>query len=360
MDTRISVKVKHYSESFHLYQLYAGLGLLKASGKIACTFERAPSYHLRKYGSYLLTLTLNDHIKVVYDVDDRGDIALELLDWCDFYFKRSYVHHSHAELSAKIQPLGFNYLVYGPHMGFSQRVTRNIPSLKVCDFYKFIEMLACNSKLISGLFSLKAGISVNWFRKFEGIPQPQKQPKIIFMTQVWKPYPITDKQIIEERLDINKMRCECINLLRKEFPGQFYGGIFPSDYALAAHRNYVIADKRMFHKKNFLDRMHASDICIATMGLFGSNGWKLAEYVAGPKSIVSEKLHFEVPGEFVNGRNYLEFTTPEQCVSQVRKLVDDTNLRYAMMKRNSEYYLAYLQPDVLVWNSLQKALECSG
>ena len=103
-----------------------------------------------------------------------------------------------------------------------------------------------------------------------------------------------------------------------------------------------------------------SSICIATMGLHESIGWKFAEYVSASKAIVSEELHYEVPGDFQSGRNYLTFKTPEECVDQIDKLVKDEDYRYQMMVNNFNYYHQYVRPDRLVLNSLITILKSGG
>ena len=347
----------HYEDTHHLTQLYAGIGLLAKKGLVRCTYERSPAYQILGFGAQLLTLTLNGQRKIAYDMDDSDRVIPEILQWSEVYFKRSYARETHGRLSAKIQPLGLYYMSYAPRMGLGRRLLKNGRSALRGNIADLVKVLALHSRLVSWLFALKGGSSVNWYRRFEGSPNPSREPKIIFLTQVWNTKNITDRQILEERLDINKMRCECIAMLRREFPQQFFGGIYPSDYARTVHGNYVIPDRRVFHKKAYLALMHNSDIGIATMGLFGSNGGKLGEYVAASKAIVSERLRYQVPGDFSSGLNYLSFATPEECVAQVRRLVDDFDLRLAMMQRNHQYYSSYLRPDVLVWNSLQKAME---
>lgn len=352
----IRVSFQRYFESVHLYQLYAGFGMLAADGKIQCEYQPSPEYQLPSHGPRFLTVVLNDQIKLAYDTDDGGMVISEALDWCDVYFKRSYSQGIHAPISAKIQPLGLYYLAYGPGMGFARRLLRNPHALRDGGFARALKLLVLHNRALSAFLSLQGGSSVNWYHKFEGAARLQKEPGIVFMTQLWKPHPGADKAIIDERLEINQTRCECIRLLRKEFGGLFHGGVYPDDYALATHPQCVITDKRVFHKRNYLARMHGSDIGVATKGLFGSNGGKLSEYTAAAKAIVSEELSFQVPGEFLSGQNYLQFTTPQQCVAQVQTLVEDPDLRYEMMRRNQRYYLNHLRPDALIWNSLQYAL----
>lgn len=102
---------------------------------------------------------------------------------------------------------------------------------------------------------------------------------------------------------------------------------------------------------------HESDLCIGSMGLFESIGWKTAEYVAAAKGIVNERLHYGVPGDFAEGKNYLAFENAQQCLDAVEELVKNPEKLYAMKQANQEYYQNYMKPDVLVANSLRRADE---
>ena len=91
---------------------------------------------------------------------------------------------------------------------------------------------------------------------------------------------------------------------------------------------------------------------MTTVGLNGSNGWKLGEYVAFSKAIVTEPLRFRVIGDFEKEKNYLEFVNPEELIESVTRLYEDRNLRMAIMMNNYRYYQSYVRPDALVLNSL--------
>jgi hypothetical protein len=58
---------------------------------------------------------------------------------------------------------------------------------------------------------------------------------------------------------------------------------------------------------------------------------------------------------YVGLANYLEFTSPDQCVAATVLLRDNPALRQEMMERNHLYCRTYLRPDALVWNTLQAA-----
>jgi hypothetical protein len=56
------------------------------------------------------------------------------------------------------------------------------------------------------------------------------------------------------------------------------------------------------------------------------------------------------------GKHYLEFSDPENCVKNATRLFSDKALRDSIMTNNAKYFHAYMRPDVLVLNSLLTAL----
>jgi hypothetical protein len=105
--------------------------------------------------------------------------------------------------------------------------------------------------------------------------------------------------------------------------------------------------------------LRSHPICVATTGLHGSIGWKLGEYVAFSKAIVSEKLVFGVPGDFAPEKHYIEFSSPEGCVEAAVRLVENRDLRARLMSNNAAYYRKYVRPDSLINNALTVALGTS-
>ena len=137
---------------------------------------------------------------------------------------------------------------------------------------------------------------------------------------------------------------------------KFIGGFNSSPYTLEKFPSCV-ADKALTKRTNFMKMVKKSSICVATIGLHESNGWKLAEYIAASKAIVTEKLHYIVPGNFNNADNYFEFINVDQCVQQVMKLDSDKKLAFDMKKNNYNYYHNFLRADRLIFNTIAIALK---
>ena len=90
---------------------------------------------------------------------------------------------------------------------------------------------------------------------------------------------------------MNADRIELLHRLQSAFPAQFTGGV--SDNACARRQcPELIVPDRLTGKRAYLHRMQHTEICVASTGLHGSTGWKLAEYVAAGRAIVTEPLRY--------------------------------------------------------------------
>lgn len=345
--------------TLHLYQILAGYTLLARQGIIKLTIETLKKHNSIHLPDNVLEVIINNEIRVLYDLNDGYDNLLtddqyyvdfmnNLLANCDFYFKRSYskVYNQTLNHQNKLYPLGLNYMVTTsrnvahkplPLEEYKERVKKLVRKIPFTEYY-------------NGKYKTTA---------FEDIPQKDMNPKILFMARLWDVSGdnlLQDSRKSEERKYINYVRAECIRLCRKEFGDRFFGGVNPTPYSQENYPDIVIDDKNITKRNNYLKKVKESAICISTMGLHESIGWKFAEYVAASKAIVTEKLHYEVPGEFFEGRNYLTFNTPEQCVNQLYTLLENAEQRYQMMVNNFEYYHQNVRPDRLVLNSILTVL----
>lgn len=344
----------------HLYQIIAGFTLLARRGVIELTIERQPrdARPEVRLPYNMLEVVLNDKLRLLYDVNDGYDNLTEdperlygpLLERCDICFKRSYSAARNAELKHgwKIRPLGLNYMVTVPGSAAHWPTPLDPPKEKV---KKLIRMLPVTSHY-NGRYYVEA---------FEDEPRPDEPPQVLFMARMWDVqgdtgWKLTDAKR-EERHYINEQRAHTIRLCRETFGSRFFGGVSPSRFAIEHYADLVIADRSEVSRHAYLRRMKQSSICIATMGLHQSIGWKFAEYVAAGKAIVTEKLHYEVPGVFGEGRNYLSFRTPEECVERIARLIQDDKLRRSIMMNNQKYYRRHVRPDRLVLNSLLTAAD---
>lgn len=355
----IDCQLLFHSNAEHLSQVYTGFAMLANAGTINLSqravarpvSERAANGRPHRARNEHLDAIIGPGIRLHYDVQDSDDIDANAANEADYYFKRSFspasVIHSH---KARILPLGLNYAVYVDRAAWAEwtRIVSTGGELK-----SIVRFIGKTSKCFQAVLPFIPTVT-----RMHRAPVPDQAARVLFMVRAWDPAELdglTTKEV-EERLQINETRALCIKMLRQEFGDRFTGGFQHSAFATKNYRDLLIADNRLTTKRNYISILHDHPICVATTGLHGSNGWKLAEYVAFSKAIISETMNHQVPGDFSNARNYLEFTTPEQCVENAVRLYEDRQLRHLVMQNNFRYYNEYLRPDVLIRRTLDIAL----
>ena len=356
----ISCRLLYRSASPHIQQLYTGFRLLHQSGFVRLSQEmrrtpinyRNDAPHLKDAGHAHLDALLAGKLRLHFDTHDSQELALGELDNCDFYFKRSYLPAAIDSLSAsqrgKVIPLGLNY-----------RVLPDVP-----DRFALWRGLSKTGLSRASAAAFKQALDTNnrfgfqpRLRQMESAPDLRAAPNVLFLVAAYDPYddPARSQAKIDDRIFINETRARCLRLLKDALGSRFTGGFSHSRFTVENYPDLVVPPGSTSQQK-YLRTLASFPICVASTGLHGSTGWKLAEYVAFSKAILSERLVYDIPGGFAPGKNYIEFTSPEECVNGAVRLVEDAALRQHLMQSNAAYYRAYLRPDALVRNALTTAL----
>jgi hypothetical protein len=345
-------KVICSSAAVHLYQLYTGFGELAASGLIELELERSSRFSSSHLGRCVLEAVVDGSVKIAFDTQDSPHLDQQVdLSNTHVYYKRTLLRGaSLPPCSCAFEPLGLNYCV----------LTRNSVMHQIKGWARGFggaRAAARCSEVISRVLRITNSMHTCRQELFEKAPRFEQNTKVLFMSRLWDPARAATKEKRTERIGLNRMRIECVRALRKRFGDQFIGGLERERFAMEQAPDCALPAAKSHYKGDYLRLLASADIGIQTTGLEGSIGWKLAEYVAGSKAIVSEKIRHVLPGHFEPGKNYLEFETPEGCVAQVEALLCRPSERYAMMLENQRYYHAFVRPDILVWNSLMAALQ---
>ena len=325
--SKIKCQLFSHSNGPHLQQTYAGFlmlqrrGLIDLEQRVSAARAVIPTRteHLRDARKAHLKVVVNSELTLHYDAHDSWEIDEEFLAGADYYFKRSFseAHAQQLEAREKIYPLGLYYNVYPSGVdwrGFKRSLA-------------FIDRK--NWRRAARPFD-----PLNWLgftprvHLMESLPNPHVEPKVLFMARAWDPYDAADRtdQKVQERTQINDVRADCIRALRRAFGERFYGGFMHRKHALEHYPDALMPDPKAATKGSYIKLLQYYPICLATTGLHGSIGGKLAEYVAFSKAIVTEKLNHEVPGAFLEEQNYLTFSSSEQCVAQVQRLFEGAAL----------------------------------
>ena len=335
----------------HLSQAITGFFELEAAGRVVLEAVEETT-ELSEDSAALRAVVEGRH--VIYECTDGWNIPADLLagiDTVDLYFKRSYDprHRQDLPCALDLRPLGLNYHVISGrnrwHAGTRPLHPRRMLSA----------MLRRASPLAS--FAGLRDVRVPDVRDVEHLPTTHEPATVLFMTRTWGDVDRSvDAEMAREARAVDEARAELIRAARREFGARFFGGFAPSDHAVRHYPDCVLPSRAAARRRAYLARVHRSDVCVATTGLWDSIGWKMTEYVAASRAIVTEPLRHSVPGGFAAGTNYLEFASVDEFVDAVGTLLDDRERREVMMHANAVYYRRWVRPPDQVMRTLEQVL----
>jgi hypothetical protein len=344
-----------------LRAILAGLSMLERSGRIRARLEPRQTecddldapWHLRNKAAMQATLRVGDRTAVL-DVHDSWEVDEAALRSHDLYFKRSlHPVRSCGPGSSRLRPLGLLSDVRPD--GLDVVELRRIVGEPVATGRRALNVLRFLGGSVASILGLGARPTL---ARMHAAPIAGQPPRVLFMTRLWDPDAVPG-QAPHKRAEfekINETRVAVARRLRREFGARFTGGIVHSEFARRHSPDLLLPDPGSARQMRFIELAREHAVCVTSVGLHGSNGFRMAEFIALSRAIVSEPLRYAVPGNLAEGAHYLAFETPGQCVERVARLFDHPAEREEMMLRNRDYYLRWLRPDRLAWRLIALTL----
>jgi glycosyltransferase involved in cell wall biosynthesis len=132
----------------------------------------------------------------------------------------------------------------------------------------------------------------------------------------------------------------------------FEGGFFYIDGAEKEYPKYsqykemykgLIIHKRI-SMNEYLDKIKKSAVVFNTPSVCGCHGWKLCEFLAMGKAIISTPLSNKMPGDFLPNINYLEVNSKEEIHNAILYFQNNPEKRKKMEIANKKYFEEFLSP----------------
>ena len=109
----------------------------------------------------------------------------------------------------------------------------------------------------------------------------------------------------------------------------------------------MLTDK-YFPSEQYLLNTKKSAFVFNTPAAWACHGWKLGEYLAMGKAIISTPFVNEMPEKMVHGENILFVNNENEMRDAVNLLLSENDLRVRLEKSAKEYYQKWLKPDVVI------------
>lgn len=378
--TRVFIDPISHSE--YVSQIYAGLFDLEAAGALALEFTRQPAVKVveRDHDFYFsdnqhvfyleAEIPGNRRFTMCFDMHDspRATSWNGLLE-CDVYVKRSYNRpfleeylasrgQDHLGLMPKIIPYGFNYYLISPNE--RARFRRLLAHRIRYGLIREQPKLTLKQIVREGLHTIMPSRPsvLNESRRLEVPASRPAAPRVLLQTRLMDPAMAQSESGAALISELNDTRVRYVRSLKEALGDRFVGGIIPEGYA--KHYPSELMTREPYGRSDYLDLVQANQVVIYTLGRAKSNGWRLGEYLAMSRCLVSVPLHYEVPVPLEEGRNALFFETENGCVAACKRLIEDQELAQAMREANETYYKEQVKPAAIVRNALLNGAKIAG
>jgi hypothetical protein len=271
-----------------------------------------------------------DGLRIGIEISDHADYwELSLLEWCDVYAKRNMNPRHTTALQHKIIPFGLNYACHSRRgvvaalaaiTGASPRVSK----AKLKEIYCILT-------------------TPHW--KFDEYrPEQPVDNTILFQARIWEPHDAPGDEAI------NEQRVGLLRALKREFGSRVVGGVVPTPFARKAYPDLVT--NLPCRQRQYIRSSKRPLIGIYFRGLYGSIAFKMAEYLAASKCIVSEPIDNQLPAPLDHISVY---RSESECLEACDRLLSDASLAEFHRLQSWNYYEAHVSPRAHMANLLVRA-----
>ena len=263
--------------------------------------------------------------KFIIDSRDANTFIEFELEWCNVYGKVNYnIETIPEKFKSKILPIGPSFAI------------KNWNLLQTfyffcTNYYKFYDQIADKNNYKANFFRQYKRMSINEYR-----PSKTKENYIFFLSSIWKSEPIT-----------NQKRAIFIDVCKSFKTIFFEGGFAPRADGNNLGFNNLTISKR-YSLKQYLANTKHSVLVFNTPAVQSCHGWKLAEFLALGKAIISTTHLNELPEKLNHNEHLLYNDCDENLKSTIQSLLDDNELKLKLEKNARQYFERNLAPKVII------------
>ena len=357
------ITLSTHSLNDYVSVIYAGLYDLENAGQVKLDYaDKRGLLAKGKFGladlhnTVVLNITDDTSSKsaiLIIEVGDSTGINEELVQCCDVFVKRSYCAEVVAQLSPALQK---KVVPFGLHFACTSVVEKSWHRLRHVHGYNTMKGHYATTPIKSVLRLVRhvaeltiikrgrAGGRLPMLSNTMTVPPTRAaEEKIYYRTRVYD----QDSARVE-----NQMRVDVIRALKGAFGSRFVGGLRRTPFAEKHYPDCIFAEN--IDWQGHLERVRRYLVCVTSSGLHGSNDWKIAEYLAASRCLVSQQLKSEPHMHLQHGREALFYTNPAGCVESCQAILSDPELASQLRHNAAAYFSHHGQPKMLLSSCLER------
>lgn len=323
-------KVYIYGLCDVFYDGYYIKGLSEVFGKVEYSVSKFPRF---TQGTFAFIIEDgNGAVKnVIIDSRDSSQIDEKALDWCSVYGKVNYNIENLESINKD------KVIAIGPSFG-----------IKIWNFVETIYYLILNFSRFRDSIPYKRGFIANYWRQYKRFSLKEYKNNsssdnyVFFMNSIWKQEPET-----------NNNRALFIKSCKDNTKVSFEGG-----FAARKDGNNLGLDDLVYSQrislKIYLQKIKKSAFVFNTPAVLSCHGWKLAEFLALGKAIITTHHYNKLPAELLANKHVLYVNNSDDIKEAINKLTTDVDLKRKLELESREYFDKYLAPEKVITRLLEK------
>lgn len=321
-----SIKLKIFANFNAFYYSFYYLGISQVFSKGEIIFVNCNELPFKHSEDLFAFITPNNK-NCIIDAMDTPKINDQAAEWCDVYGKVNFLSSAISNsCMSKVLPIG-------PSFGI--RVWEN-PAfflLALSNYFKSKEIIHS-----------KRNFFANYYRQY----------KYRLAEESYKPISSSDHYVFsvnsiwKKDFQANIYRSNFIKACRTIENIEFEGGFAPrSKNDVSGFSDLTISNRYPFDE--YLQKTKLSMLVFNTPAVEQCHGWKLGEFLAMGKAIVSTPLSRGLPAPLVHGKNVFFVDGTEQSIIEaITTLARDKHLRQELEFNSRLYYETYLAPKKVI------------
>lgn len=275
-------------------------------------------------------------IKYYIDAEDSDEFDEQGLLWCDIYGKVNINPQNIPEaFEKKIIALGPNFGVRV--WGFLKTAIHAIRTCSLCRN----NTINIQSHFYEYWRQFNERLALNEYKH-----QMSDPSYIFFLSSIWAP---------ED--ECNQYRATFIQIASQFKSLLFEGGFAPpTRNDVLGIEQYTI--RRRYSLNEYLSKLKVSAIAFNTPAVLNCHGWKLGEYLALGKAVISTPLTRVLPEPLVHGKHihYVD-GSPDSIYEAIYLICNDDDYRQKLENNAKEYFLQHLQPHCVIEKILRFSVD---
>lgn len=354
---KFQIRIRTDSELYWSSYLFCGLYALAAEGVVELSFAPRFSIHPKVLGTWLEVrdVQTGDCRRIVVNfIDNANSLWKQKLASCDVYYKRNLLYPvtydaCPVEYHEKLRPAGLTFCVRGQRerplwvQMIGGLCGKDGPLIET----SLKKTLVRLSKVIRGPRYVR---SFPFERAFECDCFADAQNVVFFQTRAYDPRVSSDPL---DTMRVTERRATVIRALRSALGPSFCGGFVPDDYALKAYPDCI--SPLPWEQSAYLALLQTCRIVVYTHGLRTSPAFKMPEYLAAGRCILSERLPTILPSPLRDGNELMYFNDVDELIDKCRSLLSNPEMQAKLSRGARSYYERQVAPKLRVLNLLQDA-----